>query len=166
MATAIEPVTATQTYRIYLRATPEQIWTALTTSEWTERYGYRGRVAYELRAGGSYRAYATPEMCAVGAPEVVVEGDVIEADEPRRLVQTWHALFGPEITAEPATRVTIDLEPEADESLTKLTLTHELERAPATAAVVGGSIPEMGGGWSFVLSDLKTLLETGSSLAG
>jgi hypothetical protein len=48
--------------------------------------------------------------------------------------------------------------------VTKLTLTHDLEGAPATAAIVGGSIPEAGGGWSFVLSDLKTLLETGSAL--
>jgi hypothetical protein len=48
--------------------------------------------------------------------------------------------------------------------VTKLSLTHEFDGAPATAAIVGGAIPEMGGGWSFVLSDLKTLLETGKPL--
>jgi len=94
---------------------------------------------------------------------VVVEGEVVEADAPRRLEQTWNPLFDPQISPEPATRVTFELEP-VNADVTKLTLTHDREGAPATAAIVGGSTPEAGGGWSFVLSDLKTLLETGSAL--
>ena len=86
-----------------------------------------------------------------------------EADPPRRLVQTWHALFGAETAAEPPTRLIWEIE-EVERGVATLTVTHELDGAPQTAAIVGGEHPEMGGGWSFVLSDLKTLLETGSSL--
>jgi uncharacterized protein YndB with AHSA1/START domain len=150
----------TQVHEVEIKASPEAIWDALTTSERTEQYGYRGRVDYELRPGGAYRAYATEDMLAHGAPEVVIEGEVVEADAPRRLVQTWHALFTPEIADEPATRITWELEPGVG-GVTELTLTHELEGAPTTAAIVGGAIPEMGGGWTFVLDDLKSLLETG-----
>jgi uncharacterized protein YndB with AHSA1/START domain len=164
MTTAIEterPVT-TQTYQVYIKASPEAIWNAITTSEWTQRYGYGGRVDYELHPGGAYRAYASEAMLACGAPELVVEGEVVEADAPRRLEQTWNPLFDPQIAAEAATRVTFELEPVEGE-VTRLTLTHDLEGAPSTAAIVGGTIREAGGGWSFVLSDLKTLLETGDS---
>lgn len=167
MTTAIETEKAvtTQTYSVYIKATPEAVWDALTTSEWTQRYGYGGRVDYELSPGGTYRAYASEAMLACGAPEVVVEGEVVEADAPRRLEQTWNALFDPQIAAEAPTRLTFELEP-VESKVTKVTLTHDLEGAPSTAAIVGGTIREAGGGWGFVLSDLKTLLETGSSLHG
>ncbi|CAN5174070.1 SRPBCC domain-containing protein [soil metagenome] len=165
MTTMTETTVTTQVYQVYVEATPEAIWDALTKSEWTDRYGYRGRVDYELRPGGAYRAYATADMLAFGAPEVVVEGEVLEADAPRKLVQTWHALFSPDIAAEPFTRLTVELEESAD-GVTKLSLAHELEGAPATATIVGGAIPNMGGGWGYVLSDLKTLLETGKPLPG
>jgi uncharacterized protein YndB with AHSA1/START domain len=163
MTTMTETRVTTQAYQVYIGATPEAIWDALTKSEWTDQYGYRGRVGYELRPGGAYRAYATADMLAQGAPEVVIEGEVLEADPARKLVQTWHALFSPDIAGEAVTRLTIELE-QAVEGVTKLSLTHEFDGAPATAAIVGGAIPEMGGGWSFVLSDLKTLLETGKPL--
>jgi uncharacterized protein YndB with AHSA1/START domain len=163
MTTAIESTVATQAYTVYVKASPEAIWEAITTSEWTDRYGYGGRVDYDLRSGGAYRGYASEAMRACGAPEVIIEGEVIEADAPRRLVQTWDALFDPQITAEAATRLSFEIEP-AEGGFTKLTVTHELEGAPTTAAMVGGAVPGTGGGWSFVLSDLKTLLETGSSL--
>ncbi len=164
MTTAIENTVLTQTYQVYIKATPEAIWDAITTSEWTQRYGYGGRVDYELEPGGAYRAYATEAMLAYGAAEVIIEGEVIEADAPRRLVQTWDALFDPQISAEAATRLTFDIEP-TEGGVTKLTVTHELDGAPATAALVGGTIPNTGGGWGYVLSDLKTLLETGAPLA-
>jgi uncharacterized protein YndB with AHSA1/START domain len=167
VSTLTETGVATQVYHLYVKAEPEAIWNALTRSEWTDRYGYRGRAHYELVPGGAYRAYATDEMRAQGAPEVVIEGEVIEADPPRRLVQTWHALFDPDIAAEPATRLTIELEDAQYLSgVTRLTLTQEFDGAPTTAAIVGGAVPEMGGGWAFVLSDLKTLLETGNALPG
>jgi uncharacterized protein YndB with AHSA1/START domain len=165
MTTAIESTVTTQAYQVYIKATSEAIWDAITTSEWTQRYGYGGRVDYELRPGGAYRAYATEDMLAHGAPDVIVEGEVVEADAPRRLVQTWNALFDPQIAAEAATRLTFEVEP-AEGGVTKLTVTHQLEGAPMTGALVGGTIPGTGGGWSYVLSDLKTLLETGTSLAG
>ena len=138
---------------------------AVTKSEWTEKYGYRGRVDYELRPGGAYRAYTTDDMLAMGAPEVIIEGEILEADPPRKLAQTWNAFFDPQISAEAVTRLTFETE-EAEGGVIKLTLTHELEGAPATAALVGRAVPNTGGGWAYVLSDLETLLETGKPLAG
>ncbi len=165
MTTLTETRVATQVHQVYIKAAPEAIWDAITTSEWTERYGYGGRVDYELRAGGAYRAYATRDMLAMGAPDVIIEGEVLEADVPRKLVHTWNALFDPQIAAEAVTRLTWETE-EAEVGVTKLTVTHELDGAPMTAAVVGGAVSNAGGGWAYVLSDLKTLLETGTSLAG
>ena len=165
MTTMAETGVTTQTYQLYVRATPEAVGDALTKSEWTEKYGYRGRVDYELRAGGAYRVYATEEMRAMGAPDVIIEGEILEADLPRKLVQTWNPLFDPQIAAEAATRLTWEIG-EAEVGVTKLTVTHDLEGAPTTAALVGGAIPNTGGGWPYVLNDLKTLLETGTPLAG
>ena len=104
-------------------------------------------------------------MAAHGAPDVVVDGEVLEADAPQRLVQTWRALRDPELVAEGFTRLTWEIE-EGEGGVTKLTVSHELAGAPRTAALVAGADANAGGGWSYVLSDLKTLLETGSSLAG
>jgi uncharacterized protein YndB with AHSA1/START domain len=154
----------TQTYQVYIKASPEAIWDAITKSEWTQQYGYGGRADYELRAGGAYRAYSTDAMRAMGAPEVIVDGEVVKTDAPRRLVQTWRAHFGEQSEAEAQTRLTYETE-DAYPGVTKLTLAHELERAPSVAAYVTGSIPDAGGGRPFVLSDMKTLLETGNSLA-
>ena len=162
MSTTTDTRVTTQVYRVYIRATPEAIWEAITSPEWTTRYGYRGPVEYELRPGGKYRALATEEMRAMGAPETVIDGEVVEADPPRRLVQTWRALFVPETAAEGYTRVTWDIE-EDDFGITRVTVTHELEGAPNMAAMVRGEgrLAEGGGGWAWILSDLKTLLETG-----
>ena len=153
----------TQVYAVWIKATPEQIWQAITDPEWSEKYGYHGRNEYELRAGGSFRSTANEELQAMGMPAVVVDGQVIEADPPRRLVQTWRFLWSDEIKAEGPTRLTYELTPGPD-GVTKLTLTHELENAPETAAQLAGEIPDAGGGWAYVLSDLKTLLETGRTL--
>ena len=93
MSTMMETKT-TQVYRVYIKATPQAIWDAITKPEWTERYGFGGRVEYELRPGGSYRVPTTEAMKRAGAgmgistPDVMVDGEVIEADPPRRLVQT------------------------------------------------------------------------------
>ena len=157
--------TTTRVYRVFIKATPLAIWDAITQPEWNERYGYQSRAEYDLRVGGAYRAFASEEMAAHGAPEVIIEGEIVEIDPPRRLVQTWHAFFSPEIAAEGATRLTWEIA-EGDGGITELTVTHELAGAPHTAAVVGGELPDAGGGWSFVVSDLKTLLETGKPLAG
>ncbi len=164
MTTTTATAVTTQTYRVWINAAPEAIWQALTEPEWTRRYGYGGRVELELRPGGVYRGKPTEEMLAHGAPEVMVEGEVLEVDRPHRLVQTWHALFDAQTADEAATRLTYEIEPGAN-GVTKLTVTHELDGAPTAAAIVGGVIAEAGGGWSWILSDLKTLLETGAPLA-
>ena len=159
MSTMIE--TTTRVYEIYIKAPPERIWEAITSPEWTRRYGYGGDVHIELRPGGTYKHIAGPEMKGVTEDDVVVVGEVIEADPPRRLVQTWHPLWDEATAAEVPTRLTYEITPAYGES-TKLSLTHELEGAPLAAAMITGSIEGAGGGWPFVLSDLKTLLETGS----
>ena len=106
MTTTTETHVTTQVYRVYIKATPQAIWDAITKPEWTERYGYGGRVEYDLRPGGAYRALASEAMKAHGGPDVVVDGEVIEADPPRKLVQTWRMLWDPEMAAEGFTRLT------------------------------------------------------------
>jgi uncharacterized protein YndB with AHSA1/START domain len=163
MSTMAETKVTTQVYRVYIKAKPQAIWDAITKPEWTQRYGYRGIVEFDrLGAGGKYRFLAPPEMQSMGMPEVVVDGEVVESDPPRKLVQTWHALWDEEIAAE-TTRVTYDIE-EDDGGVTRLTVTHELEGAPRTAEQVASvaRLHEGGGGWSWIISDLKTLLETGT----
>jgi uncharacterized protein YndB with AHSA1/START domain len=100
----------------------------------------------------------------MGAADVIIEGEILETDLPRRLVQTWNPLFDPQITAEPPTRLTWEAEA-GEDGVTKLTVTHELDDAPMTATLVSGGVRNAGGGWAYVLSDLKTLLETRTPLA-
>jgi uncharacterized protein YndB with AHSA1/START domain len=157
--------TTTQVYRVYVRATPEAIWDALTNPDQTDRYGYRGRAEYDLSPGGAYRMPAPEEMRAMGAPDVIVVGEVLEADAPRRLVQTWHPVWDTDLAAETPTRLLWAVDP-AEGGVTILSMTHELDGAPLAAAQVAGGADGRTGGWSYVLSDLKTLLETGRPLAG
>jgi len=89
----------------------------------------------------------------------------VEADAPRRLALTWRMLMDPGMQAEGFTRLTYEIEP-VDGGATRLTVIHELEGAPTLAAMVGGEHEGAGGGWAWVLSDLKSLLETGAPLAG
>jgi uncharacterized protein YndB with AHSA1/START domain len=154
----------TQVHEIYIKATPQAIWDAITKAEWTERYGYRGRVEYELRKGGRFRAFATAQMRAMGMAEVVIDGEVVEADPPNKLVQTYRMLFSDQTKAEGFTRISYEIEVAA-KGFTRLTVTHELEGAAIMAAMVGSKFSEAGtGGWSWILSDLKSLLETGKTL--
>ena len=155
----------TQVYEVYIKASPQKIWDAITTSEWTTKYGYQGRVDYDLRPGGQFRAYATDDMLKFGMPEVVVDGAVVAADPPRKLVQTYRFLFNDETKAEGFTHVTWEIE-QAPSGFCRLTVTHELEGAPVMAGLVSSKFSEQGaGGWSWILSDLKSLLETGAPLA-
>ncbi len=167
MTATTQAGTTTQVYRVYIKATPETVWDAITKPEWSEKFGYGGRVEYDLRPGGAYRAHASAEFLAHGSPEVVVDGEVLEADPPRRLVQTWRMLMDPEMKAQGFTRLTYEIEP-IEGSATKLTVIHDLEGAPSLYALLGGEMEAQGagGGWSWVLSDLKSLLETGEPLAG
>ena len=79
----------TQVYRVYIKASPQAIWDAITKPEWTERYGYGGKADFDLRPGGAYTGYTTEGMHAAGAPEIGVDGEVLEVDPPRTLVQTF-----------------------------------------------------------------------------
>jgi uncharacterized protein YndB with AHSA1/START domain len=165
MTSSTQHTRTVQVYRVYIKATPEAIWDAITKPEWTEKYGYRSPAKYDLRPGGTYQALASEEMKAMGAPEVAFEGQVIEVDPPRKLVQTWHPTWDAETAAEPVTRLTYEIEAE-EAGVAKLTVTHDVTGALRVAAMVGGEVPNAGGGWSELLSDLKTLLETGKPLAG
>jgi uncharacterized protein YndB with AHSA1/START domain len=172
MTTVTEKVT-TQMYRVYIKATPQAVWDAITRPEWTERYGYGGRGEYELRPGGAYRGLTSEQMKKDGAamgfpvPDVAVDGEVLEVEPPRKLVQTWRMLMDPELAAEGFTRLTYEIE-EGTKGVTRLTVIHELEGAPKVAALVGGEkeTEGAGGGWSWILSGLKTLLETDTPLGG
>jgi uncharacterized protein YndB with AHSA1/START domain len=137
----------TQVYSIVIKASPEQVWDAITKPEFTERYFYGVRI--ELRDG---RRFST-------LGDAVWEEEVLEADPPRRLVHGWTSAYDPEMAAEEPSRVTWEIEPQ-EGGLTTLTVVHDrLEGAPKTAESVAG-------GWMYVLSGLKTLLETGRPLSG
>jgi uncharacterized protein YndB with AHSA1/START domain len=141
--------TTTQVYSVFVKATPEQIWEAITTPSFTQRYFFGSHV------------HVTPERYdgTDGAGTDLVTGPVFEHDPPRRLSHGWTAHYDPTTAAEPESRVTWEIEPQGD-GVTKLTVVHDrLEASPNTAQNVAG-------GWSFVLSGLKTLLETGEPLAG
>ncbi len=166
MSTDTKTSVTTQVYEIYIKAEPQAIWDAITTPEWTRKYGYQGPVDYDLRPGGAFRAHATPPLLAMGMPEVVVDGEVIASEPPHKLVQTYRFLFSESMKAEGFTRVTWEIQKTAS-GFSRLTVTHELEGAPTMAHMVSSKFSEMGtGGWSWILSDLKSLLETGKPLAG
>ncbi|MGE0864864.1 MAG: SRPBCC domain-containing protein [Vicinamibacterales bacterium] len=164
MSTDTKTSVTTQVYEVYIKASAQAVWDAITTPEWTEKYGYRGKLEYDLRPGGAFRAHAAPGMEAMGMPPIVVDGEVVEAHPPNKLVQTYRFLFNEHTKAEGFTRVTWEIETNSA-GFTRLTVTHELEGAPGMAAMVSSKFSEQGaGGWSWILSDLKSLLETGSTL--
>jgi len=154
-------------FRVFIKATPQAVWQAITDPEWNQRYGYGGLGRYDLREGGSYRATATDEMRQLGAPELMVDGEIVELDPPNRLVQTWRMLMDPAAAAEGFTRLTYEIEEQKD-GVTRLTVVHDVSGAPMIGSLVAGELQAegAGGGWSWVLSDLKSLLETGSRMAG
>jgi uncharacterized protein YndB with AHSA1/START domain len=141
--------TTTQVYQVFIRATPEQIWEAITTPEFTARYFHGARIT------------VTPEhLRSIGTDDSLwADETVSEYDPPRRLTHTWRSLYDPELGEEPASRVTWEIEP-GDGGVCSLTVVHDrLDGSPKTAASVAGA------GWTFVLSGLKTLLETGEPLS-
>ena len=166
MTTATETAT-TQVYRIYIRSTPEKVWDAITKPEWTERYGYGGVADYDLRPGGRANVKPGPAMSGFeGIPDLIIDGEFLEVAPPRKLVQTWRMLMDPEMKEEGFTKLTYDIESIGD-GVTKLTVIHELENAPKLAHMVAGGLEHTGagGGWAWVLSDLKTVLESGRHMA-
>jgi uncharacterized protein YndB with AHSA1/START domain len=136
-------------YEIYIRTTADQLWRALTDGDWTRKYFYGTAVKSTFKAGA-----ALSYVDAGG--KTLVEGKVIEVDPPRRLVQTWSALYDPETAKERPSRVTWTIEPLG--KLCKLTVTHDdFDGETKTYHAVAR-------GWNPVLSGLKTLLETGEPL--
>ena len=136
----------TQVYRIFIRATPERVWDAITKPEFTERYFHGVRI--EVRDGRRLSV----------AGDVQWEEPVLESDPPHKLVHSWISYYDEELAAEEPSRVTWEIEPQ-DGGYTLLTVTHDrLEGAPKTAASVSGT------GWMGVLSNLKSFLETGEPL--
>jgi uncharacterized protein YndB with AHSA1/START domain len=165
MTTTATNVT-TQIYRVYIRATPERIFDAITKPEWIARYGYGGTIDFDLRPGAPFQAFTSQVMRDHGAPDVAIDGEVVEVDRPRKLVLSWRMVMDEELAAEGFTRLTYEIEA-GEGDVSKLTVTHELEGAPRLAALMRGDFEDQGagGGWAMVLSDLKTLLETGESFA-
>jgi uncharacterized protein YndB with AHSA1/START domain len=157
-------IATTQVYEVYIRASPQAIWDAITSPEWTVKYGYQGAVEYELRPGGAYRTHSTEQMKSFGLPDVVVDGVVEAADPPKKLVHTYRFLFSDAHKAEGFTRVTWEIE-KVSAGFSRLTVIHELEGAPIMAGMVASKFSEEGtGGWAWILSDMKSVLETGNAM--
>jgi len=155
----------TRVHEIYIKASPQTIWEAITSPEWNAKFGYRAPQIYELRPGGAYKAKANAGMLAMGLPETVIDGEIIECVPPHKLVQTFRFLFSEEQKKEGFTRLTWEIEP-TQSGFCRLTLTHELAGAPIMATLTSTPFSEMGGGgWNWILSDLKSLLETGKTMA-
>jgi len=144
---------ATQVYQLFIKATPEQIWEAITTPEFTTKYFHGSYIDSTFEPGSPYNGYSTDRS------QHWVDGEVLEADPPRRLQHTWRSLYDPEAAVEPHSRVTWEIEPQ-ENGTCLLTVVHDkLEDSPKTAESISGR------GWMTVLSGLKTLLETGRPLA-
>ena len=142
--------TTDQVYELFIKASPERVWDAITQPEFTVKYFHGVRIEFtpERRTSGS-----------ADGSETWDENAVLEWDPPRRLSHEWHSFYDPELAAEEKSRVTYEIEPQ-DGGFTKLTVIHDrLEGAPKTAVSVSGA------GWMMVLSGLKSVLETGEGLA-
>jgi uncharacterized protein YndB with AHSA1/START domain len=142
-------------YQIFIAASPEQVWTAITDSGWTRRYFHRTAFLEPPVVGRPYRQVLPDGR---SASDGMVEEMTPPVDgQPGRLVHTWHVLYDEAMAAEPAGRVEWLVEP-AGEGLTRVRLVHSgLEDSPLTWENVKD-------GWVWVLDALKTVLETGSSL--
>ncbi len=140
---------STFVYVTFIRTTPDKLWSALTSNAFIEQYWFGMHAESDWQTGSSWRL-VFPDG------RVADTGEIVEAVPPRRLVIRWRNEFKPELKEEGHSQCTFDLEP-ADEAV-KLTITH-------TIGVAGSKFIEaVSGGWPRVLSNLKTLLETGTVL--
>ena len=135
-------------FEIYIKTTPERLWQAITDPEIRSKYNFGARQTSDWTPGSHY------EMGAPGAPGLLGEGENLEVDPPRRLVQTMVALWGEDVEREGTSRVTWEIEQVADSC--RLTVTHDQLRE--------GANEQLYGGWPMILSGLKTWLETGQLL--
>jgi uncharacterized protein YndB with AHSA1/START domain/DNA-binding transcriptional ArsR family regulator len=145
---ALEEDDMQKVFEIYIKTTPERLWQAITDSEMRRQYTFGVGITSDWVAGSRYEA-AHP----VG-PTPISEGENLEVDPPRRLVQSFNALWSDDLRSEGTSRVTYEIEPVGDSC--RLTVVHDELREGASA--------ELYGGWPQILSGLKTLLETGESL--
>ena len=138
---------STFVYVSFIRTTPEKLWSALTDAEFMKQYWFGMRCESQWTAGSSWKLVS-------GDGEVFDAGEIIEAEPPRRLVIRWQHQKRPELKAEGDSRCTMELEPIG--KAVKLSITHTIERDPSKF------IEAVSGGWPKILSNLKSLLETGS----
>ena len=143
--------TMEKVYEIYIKTTPERLWEAITEPELRAKYNFGVRVNSEWTPGSSYTGTSPG---AGGAGGALMEGENLEVDPPRRLVQSFTALWSDEVKSEGASRITWEIEPVGDSC--RLTVTHD--------ELAEGANAELFGGWPMILSGLKTLLETGELL--
>ena len=134
-------------FEIYIKTTPERLWEAITDPKLRAKYSFGVETHSNWTAGSSYEA---------GVPGVVdiAAGENLEVDPPRRLVQSFNALWSDDVKAAGTSRVTWEIVPVGDSC--QLTVIHDQLSRDAN--------PELYGGWPMILSGLKTLLETGESL--
>ena len=134
-------------FEIYIKTTPERLWEAITSEEMRARYSFGVGTASEWTQGSEYKS-------AVPGVVDVASGENLEVDPPRRLVQSFNALWSDEVRSAGTSRVTWEIEPVGDSC--RLTVTH--------AQLNPGANGELYGGWPMILSGLKTWLETGELL--
>ena len=135
-------------FEIYIKTTPERLWEAITDTEIRSKYTFGTRMSSDWTAGSRV------ETTHPGSPGLLGEGENLEVDPPRRLVQSMVALWGEDVKAEGTSRVTWEIEPVGDSC--RLTVTHDQLRE--------GANEQLYGGWPMILSGLKTYLETGELL--
>ena len=135
-------------FEIYIKTTPERLWEAITDPELRQKYNFGVGVQSDWTPGSSY------ESVHPGAGISIAAGENLEVDAPRRLVQSFNALWSDDVKAEGTSRVTWEIEPVGDSC--RLTVIHDELREGANGEVYGG--------WPQILSGLKTLLETGETL--
>ena len=138
---------STYVYVSYIRTTPEKLWSALTDSAFIQQYWFGMNAQSEFTTGAPWKL-VSPDG------KVWDSGEIVEATLPRRLVIRWTHQNKPELRAEGASLCTMEIEPGA--GAVKLSITHTVERDPSKL------IEAVSGGWPKVISNLKSLLETGS----
>ena len=144
----LEDRTMEKVFEIYIKTTPERLWEAITDDELRTKYNFGVGVRSDWTRGSTY------EGSHPAAPEPIAAGENLEVDPPRRLVQSFNALWGEDVRAEGTSRVTWEIEQVEDSC--RLTVTHDQLRE--------GANDQLYGGWPMILSGLKTLLETGDTL--
>jgi uncharacterized protein YndB with AHSA1/START domain len=144
----MEKKTMEKVFEIYIKTTPERLWEAITTPEMRRKYSFGVAAVTDWTPGSHYEG-VTPM-----SPAPILEGENLEVNPPRRLVQSFRALWSDDVKSEGTSRVTWEIEPVGDSCC--LTVTHDDLREGANA--------ELYGGWPMILSGLKTLLETGDLL--